>query len=238
LDPSIDRVSGQNHIPPMQIAQAIKAVPLLGPALVRSRAALLRRTFRGSAAYWETRYRRGGNSGAGSQSRLARFKADAINGLVGELGIASVIEFGCGDGLQLRLADYPAYIGIDVSRTALELCAKRNPRAHLIHADDYAGETADLALSLDVIYHLIEDEVFDAYMRRLFAAAERFVLIYSPDFADRRLDAPHVRTRRFSDWIAEHAPEWRLARHIPNAYPLVYGDPATSFSDFYLYQRR
>jgi hypothetical protein len=37
----------------------------------------------------------------------------------------------------------------------------------------------DLELSLDVIYHLVEDEVFDAYMRSLFAHAGRFVVIYS-----------------------------------------------------------
>ena len=47
---------------------------------------------------------------------------------------------------------------------------------------DRAGVfTADLALSLDVIYHLTEDTVFEAYMRHLFAAGSRFVIIYATD---------------------------------------------------------
>lgn len=37
------------------------------------------------------------------------------NDFVRARGIDSVIEFGCGDGAQLALAEYPAYGGIDVS---------------------------------------------------------------------------------------------------------------------------
>ena len=65
------------------------------------------RRFRGSAQYWETRYRTGGDSGAGSYGRLAKFKAESINGFVRENGIHSVIEWGCGDGSQLSLAGIP-----------------------------------------------------------------------------------------------------------------------------------
>jgi hypothetical protein len=34
---------------------------------------------------------------------------------------------------------------------------------------------AELGLSLEVIFHLVEDDVFDVYMRHLFASATRFV---------------------------------------------------------------
>ena len=47
--------------------------------------------------------------------RLAAFKAEVPNDFVRARGIDSVIEFGCGDGAQLALAEYPAYVGIDVS---------------------------------------------------------------------------------------------------------------------------
>jgi len=33
---------------------------------------------------------------------------------------------------------------------------------------EYQGEKMDLALSLDVILHLVEDEIFEEYMRILF----------------------------------------------------------------------
>ena len=49
--------------------------------------------FRGSAAYWDARYRAGGNSGAGSYGRLAAFKAEVLNEFVRRRGIRSIVEF-------------------------------------------------------------------------------------------------------------------------------------------------
>jgi hypothetical protein len=49
----------------------------------------------GSAKYWEQRYQRGGNSGAGSYDNLAKFKAKILNNFVKENHIKSVIEWGC-----------------------------------------------------------------------------------------------------------------------------------------------
>ena len=78
-----------------------------------------------SAVYWERRYTQGRNSGEGSYGDLAIFKAEALNSFVESRGIQSVIEFGCGDGAQLGLAQYPLYTGYDVSRKAVELCRER-----------------------------------------------------------------------------------------------------------------
>jgi hypothetical protein len=72
-------------------------------SLLRQRAA-----FRGSARYWERNYAGGGTSGAGSYDALALGKAVFLNEFVRAHEIGSVIEFGCGDGNQLSLADYPA----------------------------------------------------------------------------------------------------------------------------------
>ncbi len=72
-----------------------------------------------SRDYWEGRYAKGLDSGAGSYNRLATYKADFLNKFVAENAIERVIEFGSGDGAQLELADYPEYIGIDVSKTAI-----------------------------------------------------------------------------------------------------------------------
>lgn len=76
--------------------------------------------FRSSGEYWEQRYRSGGNSGAGSYSRLASFKAEVLNHFVATRRISSVIEIGSGDGAQLTLAEYPRYTGVDVSQVAVE----------------------------------------------------------------------------------------------------------------------
>jgi SAM-dependent methyltransferase len=122
--------------------------------------------FTSSSEYWELRCKTGGNSGAGSYGRLARFKAEFLNRFVEEQHIKSVIEFGCGDGAQLELASYPSYTGVDVSVKAVDVCRskfKGVSSKRFLHMNDVvSGTVADLSLSLDVIYHLVEDSTFDA----------------------------------------------------------------------------
>jgi SAM-dependent methyltransferase len=226
----------------------VAGTPLLGTA-ARSFVRIpvvedLRRRFgfRGSSSYWEDRYRQGGTSGSGSFGRLADFKADILNGFVENMRIQSVIEFGCGDGAQLALARYPRYVGIDIAEGSISSCRSRfagdkTKSFHLAGQIPPDSGHFDLVLSLDVIYHLVEDEVFDAYMRSLFALADRFVAIYSSNKAEPG-DAPHVRHRVFTRWIEVNQPQWKQSEFIPNIYP---HDPArpgdTSFADFYFFER-
>jgi len=190
-----------------------------------------------SAVYWENRYRTGGNSGAGSYGRLAEFKAEIINNFIKENNIRSVIEFGVGDGNQLSLLKCPNYIGIDVSDTILNN-AKRmfddDATKSFYLLSEYHKQQAELALSLDVVYHLIEDQVFYNYMMNLFNAATRCVIIYSSNF--HREHCTHVKHRKFSEWIDKYATEWELLDHIPNKYQYdINNVNQTSFSDFYIY---
>ncbi|KGQ18848.1 Sulfotransferase [Lysobacter dokdonensis DS-58] len=200
------------------------------------------RKFRSSASYWDQRYREGGNSGPGSYAHLAQFKADVLNDFVARQSVHSVVEFGCGDGNQLTLAQYPDYTGYDVSPRAVEICREKfahDPSKRFETVDSFDGRRADLSLSLDVIFHLVEDAVFDDYMRRLFAAGGRFVGIYASN-AERSLqpEAPHVKHRKFSDWIDAHAPEWELFEHVPNRFPDDGDFRTTSFAEFFFYRRR
>lgn len=193
-----------------------------------------------SQHYWEERYKAGGYSGAGSVGRLAQFKASVLNTFVSEHHIQRVIEFGCGDGVQLSLAKYPTYVGVDVSPTAISNCKERfksdkTKSFHLL-TDLPKQRDFDLALSLDVIYHLIEDDIFSRYLDMLFSASCRHVIIYSSNLNAVR--AAHVRDRRFTAWVETQKTGWKLVRHIPNQYPW---DPAapheTSSSEFYIYRR-
>jgi SAM-dependent methyltransferase len=189
-----------------------------------------------SATYWDARYRAGATSGAGSYGRLAGYKAAFINGVIEANQIAHVADFGCGDGNLLSLLRPVAYTGMDVSPTALDRCTKRFPNHHFMpFANAVDLNPADLCLSVDVIYHLVEDDVFAAYMDALFAHAVRLVLIYASN-VDANWSSPHVRHRRFTDHVATRFPRWRLRALVPNPYPF---DPArpddTSFADFFVY---
>jgi len=192
--------------------------------------------FPGSEDYWIQRYNCGGNSGAGSYHKLADFKAEIINDFVNETNVKTIIEYGCGDGNQLKLSRYPSYVGFDVSPKAIALCQDifRNDKTKGFRLiNEVKGEAAQLTLSLDVIYHLIEDDIYYSYMERLFNSSERFVIIYSSNFdAEQRY---HEKPRQFTKWVGTNVSHWKLIRHIPNRFPYN-GDDEGSFSEFYIYE--
>lgn len=212
-----------------------------------------------SSEYWENRYKSFsasnngtlscgdiniGASGAGSYNNLALFKAEILNQFVKEEGVQNVLEFGCGDGNQLSLARYPHYIGLDVNQSAIrhnkeKFRADDTKQFYLVSEflQSHKDFSAELCLSLDVIYHLIQDEIFEEYMRNLFTHSHRFVGVYASNKDE--LHAPHVKHRKFSKWIEQNAREWELYRFIPNKYPFDEKNPNhTSFADFYFYKKR
>lgn len=201
-----------------------------------------KKPFEGSEQYWEQRYQSNKDSGAGSYGRLADFKAEVLNQFVNTHSIDTVIEYGSGDGNQLKLAKYPNYVGFDVSEKALAICRNlfKNDSSKAFYSvfdANYTHLKADLVLSLDVIYHLVEDVVFDSYMERLFKTSKRYVIIYSSNY-DKVL-APHVKCRKFTDWIEMHkATTWKQMDYIPNRYPFDEHNPNhTSMADFYIYEK-
>ena len=217
----------------------IRKIPFIGRWVYRK--TYPKKPFPGSKKYWIARYERGRNSGEGSYSNFAEFKAEVINKFVQENNIRSVIELGCGDGNQLTLAKYPNYIGFDVSPKAISICESlfsSDPAKKFFLMDDYAGQTAELTMSLDVIYHLTEDAVFESYMALLFNSSSRFSIIYSSN-KDENLPngAPHVKHRKFTDWVERNRPDWNILMHIPNKYPWKESSGTGSFADFYIFQK-
>jgi SAM-dependent methyltransferase len=165
--------------------------------------------FKGSRNYWETRYRLGGHSGEGSRGVAADYKARVLNDFFRAHGVRSAIEFGCGDGHQLKMLEIPAYIGVDVSETVLRQCRQlfaNDATKRFIAVDAYAGERADVSMSIDVIFHLVEDAVYDDYLQRLFGAGERFVIVYSTSADMPSTGVAHVRHRDVAADIARRFP--------------------------------
>jgi len=197
--------------------------------------------FPGSAVYWEKRYSDGEDSGVGSYGFFAAFKADVLNAFVATHHVQTVIEFGCGDGNQLSLAKYPTYLGFDVSSTAILKCKelfRSDERKSFRLMSEYNGEKADLTLSLDVIYHLVEDNVFEHYMRILFEASNRYVIIYSSNTDDKfGYEGAHVRHRKFTRWVEENLYNWKLVEHLPNRYPYRGDYRKGTPAEFFIYEK-
>jgi hypothetical protein len=215
----------------------VRKVPVIGPVAVR-----LHLPFKTSSDYWEKRYLKGGNSGVGSYGRLANFKAEFLNAFVEKNRINSVIEYGCGDGSQLKLARYPSYTGVDVSLKAVDICRTlfgTDESKHFFHTDTVKTPMiADLALSLDVVYHLVEDSAFESYMHRLFDSAQRFVIVYSSNLDD-ATPIQHVRHRHFTSWVEQNRPQWYITSKVANIYPYDPANPGdTSLADFYVFAPR
>jgi len=197
--------------------------------------------FTTSSEYWEAKYKSGGNSGPGSYNNLAEYKAYVINNFVRENNVETVIEFGSGDGHQLKYFDFKSYIGFDVSQSAVNKCRNiykfdSTKRFEVLEA--YNKEKADLVLSLDVIFHLIEDATFFDYMEKLFSSSNKYVIIYSSNFDEHENNnvAAHVRHRNFTNWIGQNYPNFKLIDHIPNKYPFNGNIKTSSYSDFYVFQ--
>jgi SAM-dependent methyltransferase len=191
----------------------------------------------GSAAYWEKRYVAGGDSGAGSSGLLAQYKAATVNQFVATHGITSVVEFGCGDGQQLQLAQYPAYLGLDIAPSSIHRCRELFALDPHKQFALYTPETfqplevqRDMALSLEVIFHLTEDRLYQLYMAHLFASARKWVVVFSSNGDDDTGGRfPHVRIRRF---LADVPPGWVLHTQLPNPHS------DRSMSEFYFFQKQ
>jgi len=204
-----------------------------------------KKRFKGSAVYWEERYKTSGNSGTGSYDHLAEFKADVLNNFVTKNNIQLVLEFGCGDGNQLTLAKYQSYIGLDVSETAIKMCSSNfktdSTKSFLLYnsmafIDNHGILKADLTMSLDVLYHLVENDVFEKYLIDLFRASSKYVIIYASDYDQEEEPIhQHENRRGFTSFIAKQFPDFTLLEVIKNKYPKTQNGLIGSFSDFYIY---
>ena len=194
--------------------------------------------------YWEARYASGGTSGEGSYGRLADFKATVLNQFIVEHGVKSVVEFGCGDGNQLSLLRVPAYTGFDISKSALTRCIERfkndaTKSFFLFDTACFRDATgrfeADVALSIDVIFHLVDDRVFESYMAHACAAARKYLILYTTDYD--RPTTGHERPRAVSKWMRTRS-EFALKQRIPNPFPGTQDEQYVSDAEFLVYERQ
>ena len=204
-----------------------------------------RRFLDSNSKYWDSRYESGGDSGMGSFGKLAEYKANFLNRFVEKNVINSIVEIGCGDGNQLKLYRFPAYLGLDISPTAISKCKAAfsgDKFKKFVEFQSKLGFCAkhrikgDLALSIDVIFHLIIDEHYYTYLDELFSCSNQWVIIYSSN-SDDAPPASHVRHRIFVDDIYKRFPGWQLHVTEQNPYPFKGNSETGSFADFFVFKR-
>ena len=181
-----------------------------------------------SVRYWEDRYRNGGNSGSGSYNQAATIKANYINSVIAKYKIQTINDFGHGDGNQISLLKgFSHYTGYDVSSSVRDRVTKRfreDKRYTFLDSVETMSK-ADLTMSLDVLYHLVEYEVWELHLKWLFTLGE-YVLIYGMDREDR--GDRHVVSRRFTEYIERLYDNFTLLETADGSHEKV---------KFYLYKK-
>lgn len=151
--------------------------------------------------YWEKRYKSGGNSGAGSYSIECDFKVEFINSIIEKKNIQTINDFGCGDGNVIsQIKGFNQYVGYDISSTAVNKCDLKlgsNPKYKFINSiSEFIP--SDLSTSIDVIYHILEEELFTEYLQSLYDYSTKYILVYGVD-QNSEYSGNHVKYRKFSD---------------------------------------
>lgn len=136
---------------------------------------------------------------------------------------------------------------MDVSATILKHCISKfksdKTKSFFIYngelfADNQKVFKSDAAFSIDVIFHLVEYELFEKHLENLFSSAIKLVVIYGADL-DIKRETEHELYRKFTKYIQDKFPEWQLENIIKNRYPSKDTEDQTgSLSDFFFYTRK
>jgi SAM-dependent methyltransferase len=181
--------------------------------------------------FWESRYKAGGNSGAGSYGEYAKHKADIINSYVEKYKIKTISDFGCGDGNQISLINgYEQYSGFDISEYIINVCKEKFKDISMKFYDDILQmPEAELTLSLDVLYHIVEEKDYKIYLDQLFGKSQKFVLIFSSNFDGNDTVSGYILHRKFTDWADKNYKNFKLVD--------VIGNYLQTSAQFYLFER-
>jgi len=178
--------------------------------------------------YWDERYKAGFTSGAGSYGDLAAFKADTINTFIEENSVKSVIEFGCGDGNQLKLMHYPKYLGLDIASSAVEKCRQSfsgdDSKSFRLYSPQFFSNNgliqANLVVCLDVLYHIIPENEYIKTLDDIFSCSDNSVILYTDvDMfkTNTYQEGAHVRHRDTLSYLKKYE-NFTIEKIIPNKY--------------------
>ena len=141
----------------------------------------------------------------------------------------------------MSLIRYPEYLRFDVSPTAIELCKKKfkhDPSKTFKHIAEYNEDKADLALSLDVVYHLVEYQVYQTHLSNVFRSSDKWALIFSNDHNENDGVSEHVKHRKFTKDVKKFHPNWKLIKTWDNPHPFKGNYESGTSAIFHLYEKR
>lgn len=187
--------------------------------------------FTNSSRYWEERYYYGGNSGRGSYHEDAKIKVNFLNDTILEYDLKHVIDIGCGDGHNLSLFNTFNYFGIDLSETIINenkrkfigdkykkfYLLKDNQLNIINEINSYVNKNNSIIISFDVIFHLVEDNIYKDHLDFINSINAAYCLVASSDeHVNYNLSVPHVRHRNYSKDLILDGWNLLVSKKIPN----------------------
>lgn len=179
--------------------------------------------------YWNERYLANFSSGKGSCGDLAYFKSEIINEFIRKNSVESVIEFGCGDGNQLKLMNYKKYLGLDVAYSSIEKCSdffiNDDSKSFMLYNPKVFVNNgflqADMVVCLDVLYHIIPEDDYIKTLDDIFSCSNNYVILYTD--IDQYEKNPykkgsHIIHRNTLEYLKKY-PEFSVIDILPNKYP-------------------
>jgi len=187
-----------------------------------------------SFKYWENRYNSGGNSGNGSYGEGLKNKALLLNNLINKYDLKSISDVGCGECTLLPyLQGIRKYYGYDISPTVLSKISKNNQdgfsKEFILLTNNTKIVSSDLVLSLEVIFHQVNDDEYLDYMRKLVNSNGEYLLILTMN--EGILKTNHIKNR--------HIKYRDISKFMDSTnYSLVEKFPFTErTSTYYLYKK-
>jgi len=130
---------------------------------------------------WDNHYKSGGKSGDPLDYAKARDWKHNIIAKYCDIKSNSIIDIGCGD-LQFWQGRKPAkYIGVDISQTIIDSHKLKYPDRTFICAssDKTLDISADMVMCFDMLWHIIDDEVYMKTLENIKKYSKRYIVIYT-----------------------------------------------------------
>ena len=138
--------------------------------------------------------------------------------------------------------NFKNYFGLDVSQTSIKLCKEQyagdSSKSFMLYDPAFFARVgnfvkSDVTLSSEVLFHLVEEDVFHKYLNDLFSMAKKAVIIISTDHSDNTNCPRHIKHRVFSDYVSKTFTEWEKVKvELPEGLKADYSDY------FHLYVRK
>lgn len=159
--------------------------------------------------YWDDRWVNGPEC-PGSVGDQAMSKAAWLNSVIYDLDVRSLVDWGCGDGSQAALVNVGMYVGVEVAPSAWEaasvaLATRDNCCIVLAPPGQSITIRADMAVSMDVVFHLTADHEYEEWLARVFGSATKFVAVHGTDYES--VPNGHMRHHEVT---RDAPPDWTL----------------------------